>query len=321
MVDLQTLKTPCLVLDVERVKRNAERVGSIARNSGVRLRPHVKTHKCVEVARIQTAGHSGALTVSTLAEAHAFAAQGFDDLTYAVPIEPGKFSQAIELMKHGVKLALVTDDRDIPPPLNDAASAAGVTLDLFLKVDCGYHRCGVEPHTKDALEIPRRIASASHLRFAGILTHAGHSYYSRSKEKLLAIACHERDSMIELAHRLRARGIEVPTISIGSTPTITSIDHLDGIDEIRPGNYIFFDAFQATLGSCGFEDCALTVLAAVTHRDLSRSKVVIDAGAIALSKDRGPVEFDPDCGYGRVLDLAGNNLGLRVSSLSPRLRV
>ncbi len=316
VMDLQKLKTPSLLLDVERVKRNAERISRIAERNRVSLRPHIKTHKCVEVARIETAGHTGALTVSTLAEARAFASHGFSDFTYAVPIEPGKFAEAIDLIKRDVRLALMTDDPEIPAQLNDAARLAGVKPDLFLKVDCGYHRCGVEPNTKEAIEIPHLIASASYLKFAGILTHAGHSYHSRSNEELLAVARHERDVMIGLASVLRASGIEVPVISIGSTPTITSIDHLDGIDEVRPGNYIFFDAFQATLGSCRFDDCALTVLASVTHRDRTRRKVIIDAGAIALSKDRGPVEFDSDCGYGRVLDLAGNDLRLRVNALS-----
>ena len=105
-------------------------------------------------------------------------------------------------------------------------------------------------------------------------------------------------------------------MSIGSTPTMSVVDHLDGIDEIRPGNYIFFDAFQATLGSCGFEDTALTVLAAVIHKDNERRRLVVDAGAIAMSKDRGPVGLDPACGYGHVLDIHGNETGMRVTSLS-----
>jgi D-serine deaminase-like pyridoxal phosphate-dependent protein len=105
-------------------------------------------------------------------------------------------------------------------------------------------------------------------------------------------------------------------VSIGSTPTMSTIDSLDGIEEIRPGNYIFFDNFQATLGSCSFEDTALTVLAAVIHRDRSRRKLVVDAGAIALSKDRGPVGIDPSCGYGRVLDVEGVDTGMRVTGMS-----
>jgi D-serine deaminase-like pyridoxal phosphate-dependent protein len=122
--------------------------------------------------------------------------------------------------------------------------------------------------------------------------------------------------MREFAESLRRDGVEVPEVSIGSTPTITAIDHLEGVTEIRPGNYIFFDAFQATLGSCRFADCALTVLASVVHRDRARRKVVVDAGAIALSKDRGAVELDARFGYGHVLDHEGNDLGLRVGEVS-----
>lgn len=315
-MDLQTIKTPSLVLDIERVRRNAGRMSARMRGLGVRLRPHVKTHKCAEVARIQTEGGARGITVSTLAEARAFAGRGFKDITYAVPVEPGKFEEVIELARACERFALITDDTSVPPRLDEAARRGGVVLELFLKVDCGYHRCGVEPERPEALEIPRLINDASHLRFAGILTHAGHSYHARSREELLAIARRERDLMTEFAARLRADGIEVPTVSVGSTPTMTHVEHLEGVDEARPGNYIFFDAFQATLGSCGFEDCALTVLASVVHRDRVRRKVVLDAGAIALSKDRGPAEFDPACGFGRVLDLEGKELGLRVRALS-----
>jgi D-serine deaminase-like pyridoxal phosphate-dependent protein len=312
---LETLKTPGLVLDIAKVKRNAAEMSRRVKEFGADLRPHIKTHKCIEVARIQTAGHSGAVTVSTLAEARAFAANGFTKITYAVPIEPGKFEEAIETSRD-CELSLITDDWDVPDQLNDAAKRANVHLNLFLKVDCGYHRCGVEPANPEAIEIPRRISNASHLRFAGILTHAGHSYNCQTKPELLALAQHERDVMADFGEALRKEVGQVPIVSIGSTPTITCVDHLDGIDEVRPGNYIFFDAFQATLGSCSFDDCALTVLAAVVHRDTDRRKVIIDAGAIALSKDRGPVGLNPDCGYGKVLDLAGNDLNLTVSEMS-----
>ncbi|HEX8491926.1 MAG TPA: alanine racemase [Pyrinomonadaceae bacterium] len=315
-MNLLTLKTPSLVLDYERLKRNAEQMSHRIRHLGASLRPHVKTHKCIEVARLQTIGHNGGLTVSTLAEARSFATHGFKDITYAVPIEPGKFSEAIKLSETCERFSLLTDDLETAALLNESAQRAGVTINLFLKVDCGYHRCGVEPQSAAAFEIPRFICEASNLRFAGILTHAGHSYHARSKEELLSIARHERDSMTEYAERLRATGVTVPIVSIGSTPTITHVDHLAGITEARPGNYIFYDAFQATLGSCTFADCALTVLTAIVHLERTRRKIVIDAGSIALSKDRGAIEFDPSCGYGRVLDLEGNDLNLRVAGLS-----
>jgi len=313
---LHNLKTPALLLDIKRVRRNAESMSIRVRSFGANLRPHIKTHKCVEIAQIQTANHSKGLTVSTLAEARAFALKEFRDITYAVPIEPGKFVEVCEIARNCERFAVITDDPKIPAMLNETAKRLNVNLDVFLKVDCGYHRCGVEPQSAEAIEIPRRITDSSNLHFAGILTHAGHSYLARSREELLGIARYERDSMKEFASALQADSIEVPCISVGSTPTMSCIDHLDGIEEARPGNYIFYDAFQATLGSCSFEDCALTVLAAVIHRDSVRRRVVIDAGAIALSKDHGAVEFDSSCGYGRVLDLLGNDLDLRVDSLS-----
>ena len=313
-MNIQTIKTPGLLLDIERVRRNAERMSDVATHNGVRLRPHIKTHKCIEVAQIQTAGHDGAITVSTLAEARAFAKHGFTDITYAVPIEPGKFGAAIELLQSGVKLNLLTDDAATVTALDAAAAKAVVEFDVFVKIDCGTHRVGVEPDSDAAIAIPRVLSDASNLNFAGILTHAGHSYDVKSKDGILEVAKYERKSMVEMATHIGRQGIAVPTVSIGSTPTMSCVDHLDGVDEIRPGNYIFFDNYQATLGSCSFEDTALTVLAAVIHK--GKTRMVIDAGGIALSKDRGPVGIDPTCGYGRVLDIEGNETGLRVTGLS-----
>jgi len=313
---MNALKTPSLLLDKARVLHNAQRISEMARRNNVRLRPHIKTHKCIEVAKVQTAGHDGAVTVSTLEEARAFAANGFTDITYAVPIEAGKFAESIELLRSGTKLNLLTDDGATVDQLNKAAGNSGVKFDVFVKIDVGTHRCGVEPDSREAIDIPRLISDAANLNFAGILTHAGHSYDAKTKDEIVNVARHERDSMVELAERLRSDGIEVPCVSIGSTPTMMHVDHLNGIDEIRPGNYIFFDGFQATLGSCAFADTALTVLAAVIHRDAKRRRLVVDAGAIALSKDRGPMHLDPACGYGHVLDLDGDETGMRVTGMS-----
>lgn len=316
MTELGALPTPCLLLDHARLRRNVERVGARVTALGARLRPHIKTHKCIEVARLQTAGHFGGITVSTLAEARAFAAHGFTDITYAVPVEPGKFAAAVALAQAGVRLALLTDDPAIPGLLGDAARRAGVTFDAFVEVDCGDHRCGVDPAGPRLMEIVQRIGERTSLRFAGILTHAGHAYHARGAEAIGAVAREERDLMTAAAARLRAAGIAVPVISIGSTPTILHVDHLDGVDEVRAGNYAFFDLTQATLGTCAVEDGVLSVLAAVVHRDAARRQVVIDAGAIALSKDRGAVGFDPEAGFGRLLDLEGRDLGIRLRGLS-----
>ena len=315
-MQLETIKTPCLILDFGRMKRNSERITARAKSLNVALRPHVKTHRSLEIARLQTVGNAGGIMVSTLSEAHFFSQNGFSDITYGVPIEHGKFSEAIAIAKTIERFSVLTDDAETVEELNKSAKSENIKLDVFVKIDVGYHRCGVEPNTKEAFEIPQKISNLTNLNFAGILTHAGHSYHAASPEKLLAVAQSERDVMRNLAEDLRSKGLNVPTVSIGSTPTMSAIDNTEGITEFRCGNYIFYDAFQATIGSCSFSDCALTVLAAVVHRDSQRKKIVVDAGAIALSKDRGAVEFDAACGYGRVYDLAGNDLNLRVGSLS-----
>lgn len=315
-MQMETIKTPSLIVDFQRMKRNAEHITNRAKELNVNLRPHVKTHRCLEIAKIQTEKTNGAIMVSTLSEAHFFSKNGFSDITYGVPIERGKFDEVIDIARKTEKFSLVTDDAETVLKLNEKAKSENVNLNIFVKIDVGYHRCGVEPNTTEAFEIPQKIADSSNLNFAGILTHAGHSYHANSPEKLLNVAHEERDKMRKLAEELRGKGLNVPCVSIGSTPTFSAIDSLEGITEFRAGNYVFFDAFQATLGSCKFEDCALTVLAAVVHRDSTRQKIVVDAGAVALSKDRGAVEFDAACGYGRVYDLEGNDLNLRVESLS-----
>lgn len=315
-MQLETIKTPSLIVDLGRMKRNAERITNRAKELNVSLRPHVKTHRCLEIAKIQTEKNFGGIMVSTLSEANFFSANGFSDITYGVPIERGKFDEAIQIARATEKISLLTDDLETVSELNKKAKLENIKLNVFVKIDVGYHRCGVEPNTPEAFEIPKQIADSSNLNFAGILTHAGHSYHADTPEKLLNIAHEERDKMRNLADELRGKGLNVPCVSVGSTPTFSVIDSLEDITEFRAGNYIFFDAFQATLGSCNFEDCALTVLAAIVHRDIARQKIVVDAGAVALSKDRGAVEFDSSCGYGRVYDLQGNDLHLRVESLS-----
>jgi D-serine deaminase-like pyridoxal phosphate-dependent protein len=315
VTELAVLPTPALLLDASRMRRNVARVGTIVAQLGVRFRPHVKTHKCVEVARLQVEGHAGGIMVSTLAEARVFAEHGFHDITYGVPVERGKFAEVVALAGSGVRLGVITDDAEVPSPLADAARAAGVTVDVWVKVDCGYHRCGVDPAGEALLSLVQRIGESSHLRFAGLLTHAGHAYHARG-EALRSIATHERDVMVAAAERLRDAGVPVPAVSVGSTPTLTHVDHLRGVDEVRAGNCIFFDTTQATIGSSTLDDCVLSVLTAVVHRDRANGKVVLDAGAIALSKDRGAVDLDAGAGYGRVLDTAGTDTGLRVESLS-----
>lgn len=316
-VDLSELRTPFAAVDRRRVLRNAERMRARARSLGVRLRPHAKTHKCVEIARIQLGGAAGPITVSTLAEARAFAAAGFEDVTYGVPIPLCRVREAARLVHAGLRLGVLADHPDTVVALERQARESAVRLRVWVKVDCGYHRSGVDPASDEALALAGRISGSQHLELAGVLTHAGHAYACRNREGIATVAAQERDVPAAFARRLRGAGVAVPEASVGSTPTASVVSDLTGVTEIRPGNYVFFDAFQAAIGVCTLDDCAFTVVASVVGSFPRHGRLVVDAGALALSRDAGPVHVDPHCGFGVACDLAGGPLaGLRVASLS-----
>ena len=317
VVRVEELRTPAALVDLEVVERNTSRMSARAAKLGTRLRPHVKTHKTLEGARLQVRGHFGGITVSTLAEAEFFARGGFTDITYAVPISPAKLAEAAALARRLERFGILLDDADVADAAEACARASGVRLSVFLKVDCGAHRAGVDPDLDASVALAGRLAGSPGLELRGILTHAGQSYRCRSREEIAAVAAHERYVMTAFAARLRGVGIAVGDVSVGSTPTLSVAEDLTGVTEVRPGNYVFFDATQVAIGSCVLRDVAFSVLARVIGRYPSRRELVVDAGALALSKDPGPVHVDPACGFGIVLDLDGAPVdGMRVASLS-----
>ena len=315
---IEELPTPCAVVDLDRLDRNCERMSERLLSLGVRLRPHVKTHKCVEAARLQVRGHFGGVTVSTLAEARAFAAAGFADITYAVPIAPARIAEAAELARRVERLGLLVDHESVVGELEACAAAQGVRMRVLLKVDCGYHRAGVDPAAESSVALAARLARSQYLDFAGILTHAGHAYRARDAADAATAAVQERDVMVAFAVRLREAGIEVAEVSVGSTPTMCAATDLTGVTEARPGNYAFFDAFQTAIGSCTLADAAFFVLATVIGSYPARGELLLDAGALALSKDEGPRHVDAECGYGVLVHPLSRRprRGLRLVALS-----
>lgn len=297
---LRELTTPAALVEWGRLQRNIERMNRRLHSLGVVLRPHVKTHKCIEAARLQVRGWPGAITVSTMAEARFFARHGFADILYAVPVAPGRVLEAAELSRQIAAFHVLVDGPEMVTELERCAEAQGVVFSVFLKVDCGYHRAGVLPHRSESRELAERLAGSSCLSFRGLLTHAGHSYRCHSRAEVQAVAEEEREAVVRLAGLLRERGRNVAEVSVGSTPTMTAVQDLSGVTEARPGNYVFFDAFQTAIGSCSLDDCAFTVLATVVGRHEDPPRLVIDAGALALSKDTGPSHIDPACGFGVI---------------------
>jgi len=294
---LRDLPTPCALVDLDRVEANCARMAARAGDLGVALRPHVKTHKCVEAARRQ--GGAG-LTVSTLAEARAMIDAGFRDLTWAVPVPIPRLPDVAELLPKVDRFSILVDHPATLAEVERLGASLQRRISVFLKVDCGYHRAGVDPTVPSSAALAARMDRAAWIDFRGLLTHAGQSYAARTRADLVRIAEQERDVLVGFAARLRADGIRVPCLSVGSTPTISVVPHLRGIDEIRPGNYVFYDAFQAGLGSCTVDDIAFSVGVTTTGSYPDRGAMVIDAGAIALSKDPGLGN-----GFGILTDVEG----------------
>lgn len=305
MTRVDEVPTPALLLDLDVLEANLARMAETARRLDVRLRPHVKTHKCAEVARMQREAGASGITVSTLEEADAFARQGFDDLTWAFPVIPGRVREAAAVDRRA-RLRLLVDR----PEAVERLEAAGHPFHVWLEVDCGDGRSGVDPEGTALVELAEALAGSTVLSFDGLLTHSGQAYDVASPGELAGVAETERSVMAGAAGRLRERGIGVPAVSVGSTPAASRARSLEGVDEIRPGNYALHDRTQAALGSCGVADVAVTVAATVVSTRPDAGRSVVDAGALALSKDPGP--DDPAAPGGRCMGaLRDGDGGLR----------
>ncbi len=301
-MNLSDLDTPALILDRQRLQANIARVSARAKSLGVDLRPHMKTAKCAEVARLATAGHSGGITVSTLKEAEYFFEHGFADITYAVGIAPAKLARAAALQAKGARLSLVTDNLEVAREIGIRGADLGATFEVLIEVDTGDGRAGLDLESDDLVAVGRALEEAPGAALRGVLTHAGQSYDCRDIKSIVAVAEAERAGAVQAAERLRAAGLPCPVVSAGSTPTAIHAGNLDGITEIRPGVFVFQDVFQAEIGSCALTDIAVSVLATVTGQHPQRAELVIDAGGLALSKDRSTAAAPRDVGYGLVTD-------------------
>ncbi len=297
---LSDLPTPCLVLDRRILARNIERMSQAVGRLGVGLRPHLKTAKSIDVARMVLASPHApitGITVSTLAEAEYFSAHGITDILYAVGITPQKLDQVAKLVAAGARVTVITDDIVVAHAI--AAHPAGIQA--LIEIDCGEQRGGMLP---DAPEL-EAVAAALGPRLAGIMTHAGHSYSGRSIPEMADIAEAERQAALAAVRRLSAAGMACPMVSVGSSPTALHARALGGVTETRPGVYMFGDLFQAEIQTVEPEGIAVTVLASVIGRRLAERRIVLDAGGMALSKDRATESAPHDFKFGLVLDAQG----------------
>lgn len=296
------LPTPALILDRGVLQRNLDAMRERMRKRGIALRPHLKTAKSAKVAALALGGAGGAVTVSTLAEAEYFFAAGFTDITYAVGIAPARLGRVAALRANGCDLKIITDNVPAAEAVCEHAAGNGATFDVLIEVDTGEERAGVPPDSDDLLAIGGILDTAPGVELAGVLTHAGHSYACEGPDGIRSVAEQERAGIVAAAERLRAAGLPCPVVSTGSTPTAVLAEDVSGVTEMRPGVYMFNDLKQLSIGSCARGDLALSVLASVIGQNRRRGHLLLDAGALALSKDISAHDADPGIGYGEICD-------------------
>lgn len=301
---LAALDTPALVLDMHKAERNVARLKKHLSPFGVTLRPHVKTAKSIDIVRGLFGEQPGPITVSTIKEAEYFADGGFTDITYAVGLAPDKIARVLALCERGVDIKVVIDTADQALAL---AAAAGRTVKMpgvLIEIDCDGHRGGLAPDDRDLVKIANILRDAA-LDLRGVLTHAGESYGCRNGVGLAEAAEGERVAAVAAAQVLRAYGHSCPDVSVGSTPTAHFARDLSGVTEVRAGVFMFFDLVMHGIGVCETDDIALSVLATVIGHKPEKGWILIDAGWMALSRDRGTARHPIDQGYGLVCDVDG----------------
>lgn len=296
--------TPFAVVDVHKAMRNIDRLAARAGRLGVTLRPHVKTAKSLDVAALLNDGTPCPVTVSTLAEAEGFADGGYTDITYAVGIDPHKLPRVIALLRRSVRLRILLDSPEQARFVADAARRAGLAIPTQIEIDCDGHRGGLRTDAPALTEIGRILHDAGCLD--GVLAHAGESYFAYSPEEQRQAAKKEHDTAVAAAEKLRAAGLPVGTVSVGSTPTAHAAVDLTGVTELRAGNYVFFDLVMVGLGVCRIDDLALSVVVTVIGHRPEYGWILTDGGWMAMSRDRGTANQAQDQGYGLVTDLKGN---------------
>ncbi|MCJ2018878.1 alanine racemase [Methylobacterium sp. E-065] len=302
---LDLIETPCLLLDADRLEANVATLRARLDGLGVALRPHLKTAKSRDVARIAMASEAGPATVSTLREAEYFAEGGVRDMIYAVGIAPQKLERVGWIRRHWqTDLAIILDSLEQAEAVAAWNRRTGDRLPVLIEVDADGHRSGVKPQDSETLvAIGRVLAGEASLR--GVLLHAGDSYGLSEPDALRAAAEAERVAAVMAAGSLRDAGLPCPVVSVGSTPTARYAETLDGITEVRAGVFMIGDLFQAGVGSCAVADIALTVLATVIGHQREKGWIITDAGWMALSRDRGTARQAVDQGYGLACDRTG----------------
>lgn len=303
---ISDLDTPSLLLDLPKLRANIAFAKARCKALGVKWRPHVKTHKCLEVLRLQLDNMQGPITVSTVYEAEFFAGHGVEDIIYAVGIAPHKLPAIDNLNRAGADIKIVLDSVEAADAVSSFCKENQTKIGVLIEIDCDGHRSGVKPDDPVMIDIAKALTEGA--VFKGVLTHAGESYKATNIEEARVHAENEVKSINRAKDLLAGAGFDSEIVSVGSTPTLVASRSAEGVTEYRSGVGTFNDLVMAGVGVCKIEDIALSVLVSVIGHQKDKGWVITDGGWLAMSRDRGTASQKLDCGYGLVCDVEGRLL-------------
>jgi D-serine deaminase-like pyridoxal phosphate-dependent protein len=313
----EQLLTPQVIVHSETLLKNIKDMAKFAQKNRLQLRPHLKTHKTAEIIQLQLEHGAIGITVAKISEAEEIVnalpsqKENFSILLAFPPVGKINLDRIIELQKR-VEMILMIDSLEQARALNEYATSARTSFSVILKINTGLNRCGIEPVEESVLSFAQQLLSLQNLRFLGLMTHAGHAYGASTEQQVIDIGTYEGEVLVKLGKYLeRKLSLQNLVISVGSTPTVHISGAVTGVNEIRPGNYVFFDKTQVSLGSASWNQCALRVISRVVSHP-TPERWIIDAGAKALALDQGAHGKSGLTGYGEIV----GHSDLKITRLS-----
>lgn len=295
------IETPALLINKDQLLTNIKDMADYANTYSLRLRPHIKAHRLPQIARLQQDLGASGFTCAKLGEAEMLVNNGMDDVLVAYQLIGQPKMDRLSHLLDQARIAVGCDSMEGARTLQRTAEQYGRKISIYLEIDSGLNRCGVKAG-QNAVDLALQIREkCKDLQLVGVFTHAGQAYAAQSQSELITIARQEGESVASTSRMLKRQGFELQSVSVGSTPTAKYAHLVPGVNEIRPGNYVFYDAIQVGLGVATIEQCALSVLTTVISRPSER-QVVIDAGSKVLGLDKGAHGIALVNGFGIVLD-------------------
>lgn len=283
-IRVNELETPAVLVNLDVLDQNLRKKAEQAKKAGVKLRPHTKTHKSVWLAKEQLKYGASGITVAKLGEAEVMADGGVDDILIAFPIVGAKkLDRLRRLIERGVKVTVSTDHVDVAKGLSDLGTSMGRRIPLYVDVNTGLGRCGLEPG-EPTVELVKQIAALPGVEVTGLMTHSGHAYGKTTEDDVRTIAFNEANDLVKTKELLMREGLSIPEISVGSTPTSDFVTEQQNVTEMRPGAYVYGDRSQIATGNITEDNCAMTVIATVVSMPRP-GIIIVDAGSKTFGSD------------------------------------